>query len=313
MNAVDLFAGLGGFTEAARQAGVRVMWAAHHWPLAVEFHQRNHPEVEHSCQDLQQADWRQVPAMDLLLASPACQGHSWAATRGGNGTRGSAPGHDAMRSTAWAIVSCLEVHRAPVAIVENTIGFLEWVLYPAWVTALEALGYAVGVNKIDAADAGVPQNRVRLFFTIAKGRSPLVLRARDKLDPLPIRGFLDFDGTGRWKPVASKTPGTQVRVAKGRSNFPSGPFLTQHVTGHPGRSLDRPIGTVTTKSQWALVREGPNGDEMRMLSVAEALRAQTFPENYRVPENSSDALQLIGNAVPVKLGRWVIEAVRAAA
>lgn len=31
MNAVDLFAGLGGFSEGAEQAGCRVVWAGNHW------------------------------------------------------------------------------------------------------------------------------------------------------------------------------------------------------------------------------------------------------------------------------------------
>jgi DNA (cytosine-5)-methyltransferase 1 len=76
MRAVDLFAGLGGFTEGATRAGVQVVWAANHWKAAVDVHARNHPHTDHACQDLRQADWGSVPAHDLLLASPACQGHS---------------------------------------------------------------------------------------------------------------------------------------------------------------------------------------------------------------------------------------------
>lgn len=68
--AVDLFAGWGGFTEGAeRVPGVEVLWAANHWPLAVEAHALNHPGTAHSCQDLQQADWTQLPDYELLLAS----------------------------------------------------------------------------------------------------------------------------------------------------------------------------------------------------------------------------------------------------
>ena len=79
ITAIDLFAGLGGFTEAARISGVEVVWAANHWPVAVEFHSANHPEVSHACQDLHQTNWHHVPPHDVLLASPACQGHSRAA------------------------------------------------------------------------------------------------------------------------------------------------------------------------------------------------------------------------------------------
>jgi hypothetical protein len=38
MRCIDLFAGAGGFTEGARLAGARVVWAANHWPLAVQYH-----------------------------------------------------------------------------------------------------------------------------------------------------------------------------------------------------------------------------------------------------------------------------------
>lgn len=107
MNAIDLFAGAGGFTTGAALAGCRVLYAANHWPTAVEWHAANHPGTVHACQDLQQADFRTAPAHDLLLASPACQGHSPA--RGKD-----QPHHDAQRATAWAVVTCAEVHRLPV-------------------------------------------------------------------------------------------------------------------------------------------------------------------------------------------------------
>jgi len=61
VRAIDLFAGAGGFTEGATQAGVHVVWAANHWALAVEAHALNHPATEHACQDLRQADWTALP------------------------------------------------------------------------------------------------------------------------------------------------------------------------------------------------------------------------------------------------------------
>ena len=45
--AIDLFAGLGGWSTGARAAGVQVLWAANHWPVAIEWHGANHPDTQH--------------------------------------------------------------------------------------------------------------------------------------------------------------------------------------------------------------------------------------------------------------------------
>src|SRR5690606_12739929 len=106
MKAIDLFAGAGGFSTGAAMAGCEGVWAANHWPEAVRWHAANHPDAEHVCQDLHQARWEDVPAHDLMLASPCCQGHSKA-----RGKAHGNPQHDASRSTAWAVVSAAEYHR----------------------------------------------------------------------------------------------------------------------------------------------------------------------------------------------------------
>lgn len=165
MKAADLFAGAGGFSTGARLAGVPVVWAANHWPAAVRVHARNHPDTVHACQDLQQANWATVPAHDLLLASPCCQGHSHA-----RGKSAGNPKHDASRATAWAVVSALEFHRPAAAVIENVKEFLQWSLYPAWAQALQALGYALQPHIVDAADHGVPQHRVRMFLVATRSR-----------------------------------------------------------------------------------------------------------------------------------------------
>jgi DNA (cytosine-5)-methyltransferase 1 len=126
--AIDLFAGLGGFSEGAHAAGIQTIWAANHWSLACQYFELNHG-LKPECQDLQQADWRKVPPHDLLLASPACQGHSRA--RGAEKAH-----HDALRSTAWAVVAAAEYHRPRAVVVENVEEFLKWDLYPSWVDAL---------------------------------------------------------------------------------------------------------------------------------------------------------------------------------
>ena len=286
MRAVDLFAGAGGFSEGARAAGVSVVWAANHWRAAVDCHAANHPTTTHACQDLQQANWEQVPAHDILLASPCCQGHSRA-----RGT--DRPHHDAARATAWAVVSCAEVHRPRFVVVENVPVFAQWVLYRAWTEAMKALGYSLSADIHGAADYGVPQNRRRLFVVGVRGGRARWIRAPHRAH-VPAAQIIDWEA-GAWSPVAEKVAATRARIAAGRAEF--GPrFVAPYYgsgSGLTGRSLDRPLGTVTTRDRWALV----DGDRLRMLTAEEYRAAMGFPPSYQLPASATLAKHLLGNAV----------------
>jgi len=288
MNVIDLFAGAGGFSTGASMAGCNVAWAANHWPDAVEWHSRNHPDAAHICQDLHQADWSQVPAHDLMLASPCCQGHSKA-----RGKASGNPQHDASRSTAWAVVSAAEYHRPPAILVENVPEFLDWQLYRPWVLAMQALGYAVSPHVVDAADLGAPQNRIRMFLVLTQSVQPLKLNL-PTLDHLPAASFIDFEG-GRWQPIEKpgRAAATLERVRAGRATHGDRFLISYYGNTKTGRSLDRPIGTITTRDRWAIV----DGDRMRMLSRWECRSAMSFPDTYQLPDNHRLAVHLLGNAV----------------
>lgn len=306
ITAVDLFAGLGGWSTGARMADVEVLWAANHWPVAVEWHSANHPETIHVCQDLHQANWASVPAHDLLLASPCCQGHSKA-----RGKASGNPQHDSSRSTAWAVVSALEFHRPQAALVENVPEFLRWTLFKAWEMAINALGYQIAPHVVDCADLGVPQNRERLFMVITKSRAPLFLDL-PKHEHVPAASFIDFSA-GRWSPVnkPGRALATLTRVANGRRAFGER-FLMPYYksgSGQTGRSLQRPIGTITTRDRWAIV----DGDRMRMLTADENLLAMSFPADTLRPANHRLTVHMAGNAVPPLAGARIIEALKAAA
>lgn len=194
MKCVDLFAGWGGFTLGAAQAGLEVVLAANHWPLAVAAHEANHPATEHRCQDLRQMDWTSLPAFDVLLASPACQPHSSASQPRRRLTATSA----AERTTPLAVVACADVCEPAVIVVEagRRLGRRYWV---------------------------------------------------------------------------------------------------QHVTGHRGLPLDRPLSTITCQDQHVVV----DGDRYRPLTIRETARAMGFPDSYGWPEGVTrrDAIRGLGNAV----------------
>ena len=304
MNVIDLFAGAGGFSTGATMAGCNVAWAANHWPDAVEWHSRNHPNAAHICQDLHQADWSQVPAHDLMLASPCCQGHSKA-----RGKASGNPQHDASRSTAWAVVSAAEYHRPPAILVENVPEFLDWQLYRPWVLAMQALGYAVSPHVVDAADLGAPQNRIRMFLVLTQSAQPLKLNL-PTLDHQPSASFIDFEA-GRWQPIEKpgRAAATLERVRAGRATHGDRFLISYYGNTKTGRSLDRPIGTITTRDRWAIV----DGDRMRMLSRWECRSAMSFPDTYQLPDNHRLAVHLLGNAVCPTPVSHIIKALQQAA
>lgn len=295
--AADMFAGAGGFTVGAQLAGCRVVWAGNHWPAAVRIHALNHPRTAHVCQDLHQADWRAVPRHDLLLASPACQGHTHA--RGAE-----RPHHDAQRSTAWAVVSAAEYHRPAGIVVENVPEFERWTLYPAWRQALQALGYSLSSYVRDAADHGVPQHRLRLFVVATRSQHPVALRFRSRAHR-PASTVIDFNA-GAWSRIdqPGRADATLARVACGRQRFGRRFVMPYYGSGSglTGRSLERPLGTITTRDRWAVI----DGRRMRMLTREENRRAMAFPDDYRLPETHKDAVYMLGNAVPPPVARDVI-------
>ncbi|WP_025135895.1 DNA cytosine methyltransferase [Achromobacter sp. DH1f] len=302
--AIDLFAGLGGNSEGARQVGVRVVWAANHSRPAVDTHAENHPEAIHVCQDLHQANWSKVPSSDIIIASPACTGHT-------NARGKDKPHHDIARSTASAVVDAVEFHRPPFFLVENVPEFAKWVRYQTWCASMHALGYALSPVIWDAADCGVPQHRKRILIIGTRSKHPIQLVAPSR-PHRPVSEIIDFNA-GTWSPIdrPGRSPKTLSRVRAGRRQFGDRFVMPYYGSGSglTGRSLDRPLGTITTRARWAVV----DGDRMRMLTTAENCAGMGFPAHYRLPANGTLALHMLGNANPPPLAAYAIDAIRKAA
>jgi DNA (cytosine-5)-methyltransferase 1 len=295
MYSVDLFAGVGGATIGTLLAGARVLAAANHWPLAIEYHSKNHPEVEHICQDLQQLNWAEVPAHDLLWASPSCIGHTKA--RGKEKKH-----HDEARSTAWAVVSCAEYHRPNFVIVENVQEFLKWELYKPWLYAMKTLGYSHSESILNSADFGVPQERIRLFVIFSKSEHPFKFRPPRRKHQ-PASSIINWGHTMSdiYKP--DRSPKTISIVEKSREELGDTFVFPYYGTTALGKPMSRPLGTVTTRDRWGLVC----GDKMRMLQVDEYKRAMGFPTNYILPNVRKDAIHLLGNGVVPKKPEEIIK------
>jgi len=177
LTVTDLFCGAGGSSTGASQVpGVTVRLAANHWKLAVDTHNSNHPDTDHDCADLSQVEPRRYPRTNVLWASPECTNHSQAKGKKRNvdatpdlfGDTLPDEAAERSRATMWDVVRFAEHHRYDAIVVENVVDAAKWMLWGAWRTALDALGYCshvVYLNSMHAQAAGLPapQSRDRLY------------------------------------------------------------------------------------------------------------------------------------------------------
>lgn len=183
LTVTDLFCGAGGSSSGLVEAGYKVVIAANHWQLAIESHQINHPETDHSQADISQVDPRYFPRTHVLWGSPECTNQSIAkgikrqrvqdqALFELDGTR-PLPDEAANRSraTMWDIPRFAEHHRYMAIILENVVDAYRWDQFPAWQMAMEALGYRmqfVWLNSMHAQIGGLPapQSRDRMYIVM---------------------------------------------------------------------------------------------------------------------------------------------------
>jgi len=203
----------------------------------------------------------------------------------------------------WAVVDAVAACRPLALIVENVPGFLRWALLPQWIMSLEALGYVVTTQIVNANEHGVPQLRKRAFIVGTLGKlftySPPLPGCRP-----PIAPCLSIESDG-WRPIHQASPGARVRM-RAAQRLHGQIVLSQHTTGHPGVPLSQPIRTITGQDHWVLV----NHDLYRPLSLRELALAMSFPGDYQLPAASrADSILGLGNAVCPTVARDLCMAV----
>ncbi len=312
----DLYAGLGGFSEGAKQAGVRVRMASNHNTDAIYWHEANHLGTVHLKQDIQQMDFSLLPDLSegILIASPCCQGYSTGGQPAAKGTGGnSRPDvalikrkHDADRATSWAVLAAMDAARPAALIVENVKQFLAWDLFGGWRSIIEtSLGYHFRIHVLDARGFGSAQARTRVVITAGRDR-PFDIDSGDVIaNAGRIGDCLDPDDHpgNRWTDLTRKSARMLPRMRKAQNEAGARCFWN-NVSESSGRPLDAPFPTVTTKSAGQMYLL--DGDRGRILNSRELARAQSFPDTYALPKNRELAGVLIGNAIDVSMARGVI-------
>lgn len=272
---VDLFAGAGGWSEGLgliglADVGLELDGAACRTRVAA-----GHLTIR--CDVTSYPPERFVGA-EGLIASPPCQ--DWS-TAGGMAREEGESGNLVHVVPEWVEV----VHPRWIACEQVPQVLPAWqahaALYRSW-------GYNVWTGYLDAADFGVPQNRLRAFL-LASIDGPAH-------PPVPTHTTGSEHGLfGTLEPavtladVLDLEPGWMYDSGQ-NSRGPGGSIARYR------RSCDRPAGTLTTKctSQWVLRK----GDSRRKLTTEDALAIQTFPRDFPLQGGATERQRQVGNAVP---------------
>ncbi len=182
--AVDLFAGVGGFSLGIEQAGFEVILAVEKDLIHATVHAFNFPHAPVACTDLACLDDRALQALlppnteiDLLFGGPPCQGFSTIGKRRLEDERNLLIFH----FQRW--VRCLQPR---YFLMENVPGLVGGKFLPVCdrlMAAFAEAGYTCDRRILNAADFGVPQDRRRLF--ILGSRLDLPVAAFPEPPPLP--------------------------------------------------------------------------------------------------------------------------------
>lgn len=297
---VDLFCGCGGLTTGLAQAGFDVVAGVDGWKDAITIYKANHESENHDCIHFDLSDVEGTIELVskyrpfLIAGGPPCQDFSSAGHR--------EEGDRADLTVKYArVISGVK----PVAfIMENVPRAALSAAFAQAKSILSEAGYGLSFAVLNAAHHDVPQLRKRMFLIGMLGEQdgflePSIQAGRSE-KPMTVREYvrkylgeeLDFDHYYRH-------PRSYERRGVYSVDEPSATI----------RGVNRPKSP-TYKPHANDTAEGP---EVKALTLAQRARIQTFRENYfDVPGVSNAAKeQMVGNAVPVNLARYVADRLRA--
>ncbi|HVQ40109.1 MAG TPA: DNA cytosine methyltransferase, partial [Pyrinomonadaceae bacterium] len=309
VRAIVLFAGAGGSSSGAHEAGIEIVAAIDLWELAGETHKANFPQTEFIHSKLEDVDLaalvKRLGKIDLIIASPECTSHSPA--------KGNKPRSEQSKDTAFQVVRFAEAFKCRWLVIENVVGMKRWSRYAEFKKALASLGYKLREQVLNAAAFGVAQSRRRLFLVADLNQDPEKVKPRKRAVRNASK-IVNLNGRYNWTPVkkSKRAKATVERFERGIAVVGKNkPFLLVYYgSDHAGgwQPLDRPLRTITTVDRFAVVKPDPeHGHVMRMLQPPELQAAMGMPPKMKFKAGSRrDRIKMIGNAVCPPVMREVV-------
>ena len=333
--AIDLFCGSGAVSAAIKANGYRVVAAVDFSAGCERTYKLNHPEVRFRRRDIRDLRPHElavaIPAgrhLDLMAVCAPCQPFS-----SQNRRRGS---HDLRVPLILESVRIARALKPRLIIFENVPGIVGSPIFQDLKRRLAAAGYTLGnPERVDAADYGVPQRRVRCIVAAVRGSTVVrdFIGRADRTTGITVRQALrglqpltsgQSDGRDPLHVSRVHQEITLRRLAKipkdggSRASLPLDLQLACHRDRNPGdfcdvygrMRWDDVAPTLTTGCTDVTRGRYAHPEQDRAITLREAARLQTFADSYRFVGSKKEIAEQIGNAVPFEMIRRVVSALR---
>lgn len=335
LKVLDLFCGAGGLSLGFSMAGFDVVAGIDNDKEALETYGKNFPKAKAIYEDLSclsDSTIASIDKVDVMLGGPPCQGFSIAGKRDEKDPR------NQLTQSYLKLVALVNPKAVVIENVPNILSMGNGAFARRIVDGLSRLGYLVSVEKLNAADFGVPQNRRRVFFIAIKNHDIKLLdfelskvsrpvTTKEAIDDLPL---LDDElGSPIMTYSAEATSEFQKKMRSGSQ------VLTNHeAVAHKQRTKeiialvpdggnykDLPIelqGTRKVNIAWTRMNSerpcftidaGHNHHfhykANRVPTVRECARIQSFPDTFSFEGKRTSQYRQVGNAVPPMLAKVI--------
>jgi len=288
---IDLFAGIGGFHQAADVLGGECVFASEIDAEAKRAYEANYKILPHG--DITQINATEIPDHDVLLAGFPCQPFS---------IIGKKLGFDDIRGTLFFEIARILKEKTPKLFILENVKQLKThnkgKTLEKIIKTLEDLDYKVYYDILNALNYGLPQKRERIiivgFLNESVNFSFPKTKSIGKLEDI-----LENDNN-----IADKYFASDEIVKKRKSKHKSeySPSIWHENKG----------GNISSYPYSCALRAGASYNYLlvngiRRLTPREMLRLQGFPDTFKIVCNDSQTRKQAGNAVPVNVIKAVLK------
>jgi DNA (cytosine-5)-methyltransferase 1 len=331
--AIDLFCGVGGLTHGFILEGLKVQ-AGIDLDAACKFPYEINNQAEFIERDISQIKGENLneifgkSKVRVLAGCAPCQPFSTYAQK-----------YDVKRDGKWSLLqqfSRLIKEASPeIVTMENVPSVYKHEVFNSFVRSLKRKGYYVWHGIVDSSQYGAPQSRKRMVL-LASLLGKIELIAPTQKNPKTVReviGRLERIQAGRGSakdPLHATRSLTPINYERIKASKPGGTWrdwprqlLLECHKAETGRTFsgvygrmewDKPAPTLTTQFYSFGTGRFGHPDQNRAISLREGAIFQGFPKSYKFIQknevvNFTALGRMIGNAVPVDLGRAIAKSI----